>query len=172
MNASDEFILAVTGSQNRLYAYILSLMADPHAAFDVLQETNLVLLRKASEFREGAEFAPWAFRIAYFQILAYLRDRKRDRLVFDEVFLEQFAPEAAKMADEIELRKQWLNGCIEQLADEHRKLLSMRYTAEYSIEELAKKCSKSVASIKQVLYRIRGLLSRCVEQNRANEGAI
>ena len=39
---SDQYILAITAIQNRLHAYILSLLADPVAAQDVLQETNHV----------------------------------------------------------------------------------------------------------------------------------
>ena len=42
--------------QNRLHAYILSLLADPVAAQDVSQETNLVLIRKADDFQSDASF--------------------------------------------------------------------------------------------------------------------
>ncbi len=51
---SDRYFLAITAIQNRLHAYILSLLADPVAAQDVLQETNLVLIRKADDFQSDA----------------------------------------------------------------------------------------------------------------------
>ena len=53
---SDQYFLAITAIQNRLHAYILSLLADPAAAQDVLQETNLVLIRKADNFQSDASF--------------------------------------------------------------------------------------------------------------------
>ncbi len=79
--ASDKYFLAVTAIQNRLHAYILSLLADPVAAQEVLQETSLVLIRKADDFQTDASFESWAYNTARFQVLAHLRDRKRDRLV-------------------------------------------------------------------------------------------
>ena len=79
---TEHFIQALTESQNRLYGYIYSLVGDHHAAADVLQECNLVLLRKFGEFREGAEFIPWAFGIARFQVMAHLRDAKRKKARF------------------------------------------------------------------------------------------
>ena len=84
--ASDQYFLAVAAIQNRLHAYILSLLADPVGAQDVLQETNLVLIRKADDFQSDASFESWAFSTARFQVLAHLRDQKRDRLVSHEAF--------------------------------------------------------------------------------------
>ena len=95
---SDQYFLAITAIQNRLHAYILSLLADPVAGQDVLQETNLVLIRKADDFQSGASFESWAYNTARFQVLAHLRDRKRDRLVLHEAFAEKLAPVAEVMA--------------------------------------------------------------------------
>jgi RNA polymerase sigma-70 factor, ECF subfamily len=39
----EELVSLMTQFQGRLYAYILSLIADADAANDVLQETNVVL---------------------------------------------------------------------------------------------------------------------------------
>jgi DNA-directed RNA polymerase specialized sigma24 family protein len=50
---------------------------DLHDARDVLLETNLVLWQKIGEFEPGSNFGAWARKIAYFQALAFLRDRKR-----------------------------------------------------------------------------------------------
>ena len=166
---TDQYFLAVTAIQNRLHAYILSLLADPVAAQDVLQETNLVLIRKANDFRSDANFESWVYNTARFQVLAHLRDRKRDRLVLHEVFAEKLAPVAEVMAEETERRIQFLGGCVERLSNEHKALLQKRYGSETPISILAKDYGKSVSAIKQLLYRIRGLLASCVEE-RLEEG--
>jgi len=44
----------------------------------VLQETNLVLWRKADEFNEEMSFVTWACAIAKFQVKAQRRDMQRD----------------------------------------------------------------------------------------------
>lgn len=166
---SDQYILAITSIQNRLHAYILSLLADPVAAQDVLQETNLVLIRKADDFQTDASFGSWAYNTARLQVLAHLRDRKRDRLVLHEAFAEKLAPVAEVMAEETERRAQLLGGCVERLSDEHKTLLHKRYGRETPIATLAEDRGRTAAAMKQVLYRIRNLLAACVEE-RLQEG--
>ena len=160
----DQYYLATTAIQNRLRAYILSLLADPVAAQDVLQETNLVLIRKADDFQSDASFESWAYSTARFQVLAHLRDRKRDRLVLHEAFAEMLAPVAEVMAEETERRVQLLGACVERLSDEHKALLHNRYGKEVSITTLAEDHGKTVSAMKQVLYRIRNVLAACVEK--------
>ncbi len=166
---SDQYLLAITAIQNRLHAYILSLLADPVAAQDVLQETNLVLIRKADVFQSGASFESWAYNTARFQVLAHLRDRKRDRLVSSEAFAEKLAPAAEVMAEETEHRIQLLGGCVERLSDEHKALLHKRYGRETSIATLAEEFGKTTSAMKQLLYRVRNVLAACVEE-RLQEG--
>jgi len=61
---SADYIYQVTRAQRALYCFITTLIRRPADAEDVLQETNLVLWRKAAEFISGRDFMPWALRIA------------------------------------------------------------------------------------------------------------
>ncbi|TWU37440.1 sigma-70 family RNA polymerase sigma factor [Novipirellula artificiosorum] len=167
----DQYFLAVTGIQNKLHAYILSLLADPIAAQDVLQETNLVLVRKADDFRPDVNFDSWAYGTARMQVMAHLRDRKRDRLVLDEAFAEKLAPEAELMAEQTEERIRLLGVCVERLSDQHKMMLQWRYSKEMSIESMAGEIGKTASAVKQVLYRIRNLLAACVSE-RTQEGTV
>lgn len=167
---TDGYFLALTGMQNRLYAFILSLLADPAAAQDVLQEANLVLVRKAADFQPDANFESWAYSTARFQVMAHLRDRSRDRMVLDEVFANKLAPEAEAMAEETEQRIRLLGVCVERLSASHRTILHKRYSKEATMEALAGEHGKSIPALKQTLYRIRSLLAQCV-QERLQEGA-
>jgi RNA polymerase sigma-70 factor (ECF subfamily) len=91
--AEKEFVFQLTDWQGRLFGYLMSLLGNVH---DVLQETNLVLWRKIDGFEPGTDFAAWARSVAYFQSLAFLRDRKRDRHIFDDDLLQQIADDAPK----------------------------------------------------------------------------
>jgi DNA-directed RNA polymerase specialized sigma24 family protein len=64
-------------TQRRLRVFVLSLAPDFSAADDVLQETFLVVTRKAAESEPGTNFFAWARRIATFKVLALARDRQR-----------------------------------------------------------------------------------------------
>lgn len=63
----NEIMRLLAGQQRRLYGYVLTLITDPVAADDILQQTNLVVLQKADEFEVGTNFNAWASKIAYFQ---------------------------------------------------------------------------------------------------------
>ena len=54
---SNEFLDLFTQHQLRLYRYIVTVIADCVEAEDVLQNVNLVLLRKWDQFRWGADFS-------------------------------------------------------------------------------------------------------------------
>lgn len=49
----------LASQQQRLMSYVVSLLGNPDAAWDVLQETNRVLLEKRDEFRLGSNFLNW-----------------------------------------------------------------------------------------------------------------
>src|SRR5690606_12594168 len=104
-------------------------------AEDILQETNLVLWRKAGEFDMSRPFIPWACRIALFQVKAHRRDRARDRHVFDDDVLDLVAVDAG--AEEPAHLEQSLRECLARLSGEHRALILERYEPGASVETLA-----------------------------------
>ena len=57
--AVAEFVRRLTGCQPRLYAYIMTLVLDPHEADDVLQQANLVMWEKLDEFSVARTLTPW-----------------------------------------------------------------------------------------------------------------
>src|SRR5579871_2381594 len=90
----------LTDLQVRLFAYLVSLLGDIHEARNVLQETNLELWRKSAEFMVGTDFGAWARAIAHYKVLASLRDKRRDRLLFDEELLNLIAHRSQPSEDD------------------------------------------------------------------------
>ncbi len=76
--ASEDLVVEITAIQPRLYGFILKRLADHEQALEVLQNTNLVLCRKAGEFQKGSSFAAWAFTIAKFHSTWNLHLRRED----------------------------------------------------------------------------------------------
>jgi RNA polymerase sigma-70 factor (ECF subfamily) len=162
MSPPESYLQKLIGLQSQLYAYVLTLLADAVAADDVLQETNLVLCRKADEFSAGTNFEAWAFRVARIQCLAYWKTRARSRLVLDDAALQQIASQAEARITEFDDRTLALRQCLAELPPRQRELLEKRYAAGGSIKELAEQVRRSVASLSQTLYRIRGALLACI----------
>lgn len=162
-------IRLLTEQQNALFAYLVSLVGDFHEANDILQETNLVLCRRADEYEQARDFGALARRVAYLQTLAFLRDRKRDRhRFFSEELLHQLAeqpqPEVAEDQHRIAMRL-----CLAELRENHRELIAERYGSDRSIKELAQRRGQSESAIKMALARIRQSLLQCIEHRLAEE---
>jgi RNA polymerase sigma-70 factor, ECF subfamily len=171
VTSSETYIQRVISAQSQLYAYVLTLLADTEAADDVLQETNLVLCRKATEFAEGTNFDAWAFRIARVQCLAYWKVRSRDRIVIDEAAINQIASRAEQRLAEADDRQRVLRKCLAELPAHQRELLEKRYAAGGSVKQLAERLGRPEPSLSQSLYRIRMALLNCVRTKLASEGA-
>jgi RNA polymerase sigma-70 factor (ECF subfamily) len=170
MTASETYIQQLIALQTRLYAYILTLLADRTAADDVLQETNLVLYRKAGEFAEGADFEPWAFSIARTQCLAFWKLRGRDRLVLGDDAIDRIACRAEAGLEEIDSQRTALRQCLGSLPARQRELVEARYAIGGSVNQLAHRLGRPESSVSQALYRIRCALLNCVQRRLSQEG--
>jgi RNA polymerase sigma-70 factor, ECF subfamily len=162
----EAFVQHLVGEQVRLLNYITVLLADPHAANNVLQETNLVLWRKASEFELGTSFSAWAQKVAYWQVQAYVRDKVRDRHVFSEELIDQLANHDYQESEETETRVA-LRHCLKNASKPNIELLRSRYEDGMSIAALAASVGKTTSAIKVRLMRIRQALQKCIERSLA-----
>jgi RNA polymerase sigma-70 factor (ECF subfamily) len=160
---TGEFVRLLVGIQSRLYAYICSLIGGANDAFDVLQETNVVLWDKADEYDPSRPFAPWAYQIAYFQVMAYRKRCERSRLVFDEGLMSQVAEEFCRGDGDDALRLEALALCMEKLPASRRDLLDRRYRDGESIDQLARRLRKAPNVVSASLYRVRKALLECIK---------
>lgn len=168
----DEFVLLVIESQSRLYAYIRSLLLDNDRSRDVLQQTNLVLLEKESEFERGTNFGAWACKVAFYEVLADRRRRHRDKHLFSDELLSLVALRAAETTERFDERAVALEGCLEKLASKQRDLLYERYHPGGSVSSLAEKLGKSSSAVSAMLYRIRTSLMGCIERKLAGANGV
>ncbi|MEY2599802.1 MAG: polymerase sigma factor SigL [Verrucomicrobiota bacterium] len=170
-NPTESFIRSLTESQNRLHGYIYSLLGNAHAAADVLQECNLVLWRKFGEFRPEGDFLAWAFGIARFQVMAYLRDRHREqkRLLLPEL-VDLLHDELAHSATQSEVRVGVLRQCLDRLPPKSRALVDLRYFRNQSMEQIAAEIRLSLSATKVALLRVRRALKTCIE-SRGEDGS-
>jgi RNA polymerase sigma-70 factor (ECF subfamily) len=161
--STERFVRLLTGNQEKLYAFVRSLVFDANAARDILQDTNLVLWRKASEFRSGTDFMLWACRVARYQVMAHLRDARRDRHVFEDDLLDELADEAQRRVESVDRRREALRVCLQKLTEEQRQMIQRRYS-DISVAEIAQMVGRTPNHVYQLLFRIRHMLMRCVQK--------
>jgi RNA polymerase sigma-70 factor, ECF subfamily len=169
--AVQEFVQQLTGCQPRLYAYIMTLVLDPHDADDVLQQVNLVMWNKLDEFLECKSFDALACRVAYYQVMAHRRDqfRERRRLLFDDQLIENLAETANSKTDGFQGYLTALHDCLAKLPDVQRELVCKRYEPGGSVNGIAADNGDSPNSVSASLYRIRKLLLACIRENLAKD---
>jgi len=71
---NDELLKSI---QNNIKRYLKSIIFCEKDAEDILQETNLILIKKRKDFDESKPLIPWAMTIVRFQIKKYLTNKKR-----------------------------------------------------------------------------------------------
>ncbi len=157
----DRFLRLFLEHEEALRGFVRSLVPTLEDAREVMQETAAVLWRKFDELETAENFRRWAFGVAKFEALAFVRDRARDRHVFgDEVFLllAQEAEEAALVSD-AEARA--LEECLQRLPKGQRALVEAAYAPGVRMDELAHGSGRSAMSLYKSLHRIRMALVEC-----------
>ncbi len=168
--AEETLIGLITRHQGALRAYIYSLLPDPALVDDILQETNLVLWRKADEFDPARPFMPWACRIGLFQVKAARRDAARDRHVFDPELVDLLAAEPLPTAESTSTLDRALRDCLAELPRKKRDLILHRYHPDSSVNEMAETRSQTPGALSLELHRIRRILEACI-QGKLNEAS-
>ena len=166
-NAEERIVGLIARHQAELHRYILSLLPDRMLADDVVQETNLVLWRKAAEYNPAEPFLPWALTIAWYQVKAARRDAGRDRHVFDDSLVEILAAEHREVDPVEGDLEQALERCLGELSEKQRQLILARYAPGASVQDLAAERNQSPTALSLSLMRIRKALESCVERKLA-----
>jgi RNA polymerase sigma-70 factor (ECF subfamily) len=167
---SEAFVRELTASQPRLRAFIFSLLPHRDASLDVLQDTNVVLWRKAATFQEGTNFLAWACQVARHEVLAHYRDQDRDRHVFDETLIESLADFGQQHAEEPNPLAAYLEECLARRTEEERKLLNERYAPGASVQQMAAARHVTPNAISLMLNRLRHALHECIQRKISREG--
>lgn len=164
---AELFVSLVGATQRKLFLYILSLVANPADAEDILQETNLVLWRKFSEFRPGSDFLSWACKVAYYEVLKHRSRTERLKTGLSDGIIEILAEDAQAALQEADLRREALAKCLSRLREPVRQMIQLRYQVQASVEQVAKQVGKSVEAVRRALHRARSALLQCIERELA-----
>jgi RNA polymerase sigma-70 factor, ECF subfamily len=163
------FLRAFTAHEPAIRAHVRRLVPSRADADDVMQEVSVVLWEKFGSFREGADFGAWAFGVARFEVLAWLRDKGRDRLVLDEKVILQIAKESTADEPRLARQREALEQCMEKVPHAQRGLLMQAYQPEVRIQEVAAGSGRSVTGFYQWLHRMRKALLDCIRNTLAQE---
>jgi len=160
-----EFSRLVEAFSAKLYRLALKMLADPHEAEDVLQETFLKAYRHIGGFEERANIATWLYRIASNEALMRLRRRHPETISLDEplgsdddeIGPPQISdwcclPEAELTSAEA---RQHIRQAVQKLSPALRMVFVLRDVEGLSTQETAESLGLSEEAVKTRLSRAR-----------------
>lgn len=165
----DKFLSLFAEHEPALRAFVRALLPSLSDASDVTQEVAVVLWQKFSEFDATRDFRKWAFGVARYEVLAFLRDRGRDRHVFSGDLVNQLADEAEESGPRHDAQREALETCLQKLPESQRSLVLAAYGTGVRMDELAARRGQTAMSLYKVIHRIRQALLECVGRNLVRE---
>jgi len=157
-------------AQPAVSAFIRSSVRDGHAADDLLQQVAVITTREFDKYDRSRPFTNWAVGIAKMQILSHIRDKRRDRLYFDDELLGVIADAHAQAPRKSGPRLYALETCLKRVQPKSRRLIEMRYVSNLSLQQISNQSALTINAVRSALHRIRTALAHCVSDELARKG--
>jgi RNA polymerase sigma-70 factor (ECF subfamily) len=160
---TEAFAALVTLHERFVYNLALRTLNNPEDAADVAQDAFVRAWMALGEFREQSQFRTWLYRIVLNLCLnrvPRLRRELQDLTHEEMVDLPETEPASTNPAaslEENELRS-FLHREIDQLPEQYRLLVSLRYQHELSYDEIASMVGLPVGTVKTGLFRAKARL--------------
>jgi len=147
--------------QDRLWRHARRLIRDDAAAWDVVQDAWMSVLKGLRRLDDPGAFAGWAYRIVTFKCVDQLRREERRKKVENRHPTPETYPTHDE-DDDVEV----LRIALGDLSVEQRAILSLHYREELGVERIAEILGIPLGTVKSRLHRARATLKERIERRR------
>ena len=127
-----------------LFHFITKKIPDRHDASDILQNSFIKAYKSIHKLNEHKAFYPYLFTIVKNEMNDYFRKKKYNVQITDDAI----GYEQAFISEEKEVAV-----LLENVKQEHKKVINLYYLEGFSYNEIAKKLDKPVNTVKTLLRR-------------------
>ena len=146
--------------QEPLWRHAMRLTGADDAAWDVLQESFVTIMRQIGKLENESAFGAWAYRIVDHKsrdwLHRHVRRRERESCYAEQTRLDE-ADEAPPAAADV-------REALSELAEADRTLLALRFEDGFSMDELAQMLGVPAGTVKSRLHwakqRLRTLMEK------------
>jgi RNA polymerase sigma-70 factor, ECF subfamily len=152
------FAALVERYNQRAYTVCVRIVGNHADAEEICQEGFLKAYHSLPDFRYESGFATWLFRIMFNTAISFLRKKKVKTSAYDEALPHQLIDnewEHRDQSEAIEWKKRMIREAIQALDETDRAIVTLYYTFEQSIHEIARITELSESNVKVRLHRIR-----------------
>ena len=138
------FEILISKHKDKVFAFILSKIKNYNLAHDVFQDTFIKVINslKKGKYNEEGKFLPWMMRIAHNLVIDHFRKEAKMRKVrpTDEFDIFDVLDDGNKNQEEVMMQTQVhadLKVLIEQLPEDQKEVLKMRYFEDLSFKQIS-----------------------------------
>ena len=164
--------------RSEFMGYLYAMTRDAELSEEVYQNAAVVVIEQSQKAETIRNFRAWAKEVVRRQALHAIRARavsaKQARVISPELldavsnaFLQDDSEDTV-VCDEARALKR----CLDDLPEEKRELVAMRYEGSASFAEISDHVGSTPAAIQRALSRVKKMLHGCVQRRmRLAEGA-
>jgi RNA polymerase sigma-70 factor, ECF subfamily len=151
----DERALTQLYEENfdKIYRYIVLKIGDRIEAEDMTQQVFLNAIKSISSFKwKGMRFSAWLYRIAHNQIVDHLRKKSKNRTLplIDSLPIADDDDPREELERKVEI--EGLSLATKKLTKAQQEVISLRFTGEMPVAEVARIMGKSEGAIKALQH--------------------
>lgn len=171
---TEAYGILVRRHQDRLFGALFRFLGNTEDALDVAQEAFLSAYSALADFKGGARFYTWLYRIAMNHAIDLRRRVKQKRALQRVEEQAQSAPDrrATPPAQRLEQQESaaQLQAALAQLSAEHRVVLVLKDLEGLRYEEIAEIAGVPIGTVRSRLHRARLELKELLSPSSANHG--
>ncbi len=134
-------------NKDKIYRLAYSYVKNEDDALDIVQESIYKAMVSMNTVKDPSYIKTWFYRIIVNTSLDFLRKRKREVLIEDENW-ESLEPAREDQYPDLDLKK-----ALDQLSDNCRTIIVLRYFEGLKLEEIAVILDENVNTVKTKLYK-------------------
>ena len=162
-NSSFEILLS--RHKSRIFAFIMSKVKNRDLSNDIFQDTFIKVVNSLQKrkYNEEGKFLPWMMRISHNLVIDHFRKESKMRKIrpTSEFDIFDVIDDGSKNQEEIMIQTQVhsdLKILIEQLPEEQKEVLKMRYFKDLSFKEISDLTNSSInTALGRVRYSLNNL---------------
>lgn len=160
---AEAFEELVSRWQVRLWKHAVRLTGDEEAAWDVVQDSWLAVMKGIVGLASPAAFPAWVFRIVSNKCADWVRKRQRWREKAKEIAAEEEALSDGNPAG-LSPKADALAVALRSLSGDRRALLALHYAEGFGINEISTILEVPPGTVKSRLHAARNQLKRIMEE--------
>jgi RNA polymerase sigma factor (sigma-70 family) len=155
---SNAFTPLVDKYKQLAFSLSMKIIRNREEAEDAAQDAFVKAYRSLENFKGGAAFKTWFFRIVYTTAISRVRGKQNNRVSLEDCKLSDkdlMDAESAVGQLDAEERSFQLHKALDQLAPDERAILNLYYFDDLPVDEIAEIMEMSESNVKIKLFRSR-----------------